>query len=109
MIPFIRPDENEMSLSWSCDQDTENNNQSGDQQEQNTQRQMTSDWLRGVLLPKLVNWSHISNLSTSVTSLQLVPVDKYKEVYSRLKTKYGRDLVEVYACEISAPLCLMST
>lgn len=53
------------------------------------------DWLRTTLLRKLVNWSSEKNLRTSVTSLRLVPVDKYNQQYNILKEKYGRKFVEV--------------
>ncbi|XP_005109715.1 probable tRNA (uracil-O(2)-)-methyltransferase [Aplysia californica] len=76
---------NEIVLSWA-------RNHEG--QDDNVQRQMTLQWLRTTLLEKLVNWSHINDISTSATSLQLVAVDKYKDVYMRLKNTYGRELVK---------------
>jgi hypothetical protein len=75
---------NVIKLSWLCD------HTDSDQ----PRRQITSKWLRSTLLEKLVNWSEVSNISTSITSLQLVAVDKYKDTYTRLKNKYGRDLVK---------------
>lgn len=73
-----------VGLSWTCDHS----------EAEMPRRQITSKWLRTALLEKLVNWSEINQISTSVTSLQLVPVDRYKDTYTRLKNTYGRDLVK---------------
>ncbi|XP_062589805.1 probable tRNA (uracil-O(2)-)-methyltransferase [Saccostrea cucullata] len=54
------------------------------------------DWLRTTLLTKLVNWSSEKNLRTSVTSLRLVPVDRYNQLYNSLKDKYGRKFVKIW-------------
>ncbi|CAG5118913.1 unnamed protein product, partial [Candidula unifasciata] len=75
---------NEIKLAWSCDH-TEVNL---------VRRQITSKWLKTILLDKLVSWSQIHGISTAVTSLQLVPVDEYKNTYLRLKNTYGRELVK---------------
>ncbi|CAL1542770.1 unnamed protein product [Lymnaea stagnalis] len=75
---------NEMVLSWSCDHS----------ETEETRRQLSSQWLHTVLLEKLVIWSHINDISTSATSLTLVPIDKYKDTYVRLKNSYGRELVK---------------
>lgn len=53
------------------------------------------DWLKTTLLRKLVNWSSEKNLRTSVTSLRLVPVDRYNQLYNHLKEKYGKKFVAV--------------
>ncbi|KAH9488533.1 tRNA methyltransferase 44 [Bulinus truncatus] len=75
---------NEIVLSWSCDHS----------ESEDARRQLTSTWLQSVLLDKLVLWSHINDISTSVTSLKLVSIDTYKDTYIRLKNTYGRDLVK---------------
>lgn len=54
------------------------------------------DWLRTNLLRKLVNWSSEKKLRTSITSLRLVPVDRYNQLYNTLKEKYGRKFVEIW-------------
>nr|XP_022343515.1 probable tRNA (uracil-O(2)-)-methyltransferase [Crassostrea virginica] len=54
------------------------------------------EWLQTTLLRKLVNWSSEKKLRTSVTSLRLVPVDRYNELYNTLKDKYGRKFVEIW-------------
>lgn len=59
------------------------------------------EWLQTTLLRKLVNWSSEKKLRTSVTSLRLVPVDRYNELYSTLKDKYGRKFVEVHVLILS--------
>ena len=83
-----KPEVNEICVRWSCECDLDTT--------ETVRRQASSQWLRTVLLDKLVNWSQVNNeLSTEVTSLQLVEVDKYKEEYIRLKNLYGRSLVEV--------------
>jgi tRNASer (uridine44-2'-O)-methyltransferase len=51
-------------------------------------------WLVDTLLTKLANWSKESELNTEVTSLVLVSVKTYSEVYLRLKEKYGQQLVK---------------
>ncbi|GFO46480.1 catenin (cadherin-associated protein), alpha 3 [Plakobranchus ocellatus] len=76
---------NEIILSWSC---------SHMQLSASPRSQLSHQWLRSVLLGKLVSWSEVNDISTSATSLQLVPVDKYKEIYVRLKNAYGKDLVK---------------
>ncbi|GFS23287.1 tRNA (uracil-O(2)-)-methyltransferase [Elysia marginata] len=74
---------NEVTIAWS------------DETKSDTSRcQLRSQWLRSVLLDKLVSWSQVNDISTSATSLMLVAVDKYKDTYVRLKNTYGRDLVE---------------
>jgi tRNASer (uridine44-2'-O)-methyltransferase len=52
-------------------------------------------WLSNVLLPKLVKWSEEDDLHTGVTSIRLVPLERYNQVYQEMKEKYGRKLVEV--------------
>ena len=59
------------------------------------------EWLQTTLLRKLVNWSSEKMLRTSVTSLRLVPVDRYNELYNTLKDKYGRKFVEVHVLILS--------
>ena len=59
------------------------------------------EWLQTTLLRKLVNWSSEKKLRTSVTSLRLVPVDRYNELYNTLKDKYGRKFVEVHVLMLS--------
>ncbi|KAI0223575.1 hypothetical protein LSAT2_025254, partial [Lamellibrachia satsuma] len=52
------------------------------------------DWLRTTLLPRLARWSEEPKLNTAVTSLLLVPIDKYNERYQDMKARYGKHLVE---------------
>ena len=37
----------------------------------------------------------MKNLTTKVRSLRLISLDRYSQVYSMLKDKYGTDLVKV--------------
>lgn len=55
----------------------------------------THDWLANVLLTKLARWSAEDKLNTEITSLRLIPADKYNQEYQRLKAKYGPYLVSV--------------
>ncbi|KAL8614000.1 hypothetical protein ACOMHN_023235 [Nucella lapillus] len=54
----------------------------------------TLPWLRDTLAPKMQRWTEQSNLSTAIKSLRLVGVDRYSQMYSRLKEKYGAELVK---------------
>ena len=56
---------------------------------------VTSDWLKEVLIPKLVNWCQVENLTTETKSLKLVSVDAYALKYQYLKEKHGPRLIEV--------------
>ncbi|XP_064612826.1 probable tRNA (uracil-O(2)-)-methyltransferase [Liolophura sinensis] len=60
------------------------------------QSHVTTEWLRDVLLVKLCRWAELENLRTEVTSLKLVPVDKYALKYQHLKQKYGTELVKIW-------------
>ena len=53
------------------------------------------EWLRSTLLPRLARWCEEPKLNIAVTSLRLVPVDKYNDRYQDMKARYGRRLVEV--------------
>ena len=53
------------------------------------------EWLRTTLLPKLAQWGEEPKLNTAVTSLKLVPIDKYNDKYQDMKVRYGRHLVQV--------------
>lgn len=76
---------NEITIAaWGCESS----------ETESTRCQMRPQWLRSVLLEKLVSWSQVNDITTSATSLTLVAVDKYKDTYVRLKNTYGRDLVK---------------
>ena len=53
------------------------------------------EWLCSTLLPRLARWCEEPKLNVAVTSLRLVPVDKYNDRYQDMKARYGRRLVEV--------------
>ena len=56
---------------------------------------VTSDWLTDQLLVKVARWSFLDDLNTAVTSLKLVPLDRYNQRYNEMKNKYGPHLVQV--------------
>jgi len=56
----------------------------------------STTWLINVLLAKLARWSDQTHLNTEVTSLRLVGVERYGQVYNDLKNKYGKHFVEVF-------------
>ncbi|KAK7087366.1 hypothetical protein V1264_021429 [Littorina saxatilis] len=51
-------------------------------------------WLLDSLAPKVRQWTEMTDLTTSVTSLRLVSIDSYNQLYCTLKEKYGADLVK---------------
>lgn len=57
----------------------------------------TAEWLKMVLLPKIVQWSQENpvHASTRLRSVSLVPLDRYSKLYYKLKEKYGPPLVRV--------------
>ena len=57
--------------------------------------QASPQWLNNTLTPKIRHWTEIGNLTTTIKSLRLVSLDRYSQVYSMLKDKYGADLVKV--------------
>ena len=71
----------------------------------------TREWLRGVLLPKIVQWSEEeSSQKQSVPpgkhrvgksrkrGESLIPLGRYSQLYAELKEKYGPTLVKVCVC-----------
>ena len=72
----------------------------------------TCDWLRMVLLPKIVQWSEESSqqkqlqVGTATAGDQcrgrrgrgesLIPLGRYSQLYAELKEKYGPTLVQVH-------------
>lgn len=56
------------------------------------------DWLRTNLLRKLVNWSSEKKLRTSITSLRLVPVDRFGQRKQILKNLYMKMLQLLPTC-----------
>lgn len=58
---------------------------------------LTQQWLQNTLTPKLVCWTDEKQLNTTITSLRLVGIDHYSQLYATLKDKYGPDLVKVIA------------
>ncbi len=86
----------EICLFWQCDH----------AEKEVPRRQITSRWLSLVLLDKLVDWSQVNEICISVQSLQLTPVDKYKEKYVYLKNKYGRDLVKNWTEKTDPKKCV---
>jgi len=57
----------------------------------------TVDWLKAVLLPKVVQWAeeNASHVITTPRNNPLVPLDRYCKLYYQLKEKYGPLLVKV--------------
>lgn len=57
----------------------------------------TADWLKMVLLPKIVQWSQENAVHAPVhpRNVSLVPLDRYSKLYYELKEKYGPPLVRV--------------
>lgn len=56
-------------------------------------------WLSDILLSKLARWSEEKTLNTEVTSLRLVNIERYSQVYNELKLKYGKYFVQVqFSC-----------
>ncbi|XP_064618763.1 probable tRNA (uracil-O(2)-)-methyltransferase isoform X2 [Lineus longissimus] len=53
-------------------------------------------WLSDVLLPKLVKWSEEDNLHLGSSSIALVSLERYNQVYQEMKEKYGKRLVEIW-------------
>lgn len=61
-------------------------------------------WLKKYLLPQLNKWALAQNIKDSSESCEtglplkshaLISTEKYAEVYQKLKTKYGRQMVKV--------------
>ena len=59
----------------------------------------TLPWLQYVLLRKIASWSGASKLNTAVTSLRLIQVERYNQLYQELKKKYGIPMVKVHLLE----------
>ena len=57
----------------------------------------TADWLKMVLLPKIVQWSQENAVHAPAhpRNVPLVPLDRYSKLYYELKEKYGPPLVRV--------------
>ena len=57
----------------------------------------TADWLKMVLLPKILQWSQENpvHAPTHPKKVSLVPLDRYSKLYYKLKEKYGPPLVRV--------------
>jgi tRNASer (uridine44-2'-O)-methyltransferase len=58
----------------------------------------SEEWLKDVLLPKIVKWSLEAAASSSTSHNRpkngLIPLDRFATTYSRMKDKYGRELVQ---------------
>ncbi|XP_013383420.1 probable tRNA (uracil-O(2)-)-methyltransferase [Lingula anatina] len=55
----------------------------------------SEQWLCDVILHKMAKWMEEPPLrKPNISSLQLLPIDAYNDLYQHLKEKYGRELVE---------------
>lgn len=61
-----------------------------------------AEWLAGVLLPKLLQWSRGPLDSGRLQSL--VPLDRYSHLYQHLKEKHGQALVKVRCVQVAVSL-----
>ncbi|XP_055857195.1 probable tRNA (uracil-O(2)-)-methyltransferase [Episyrphus balteatus] len=54
-------------------------------------------WVDFVLKPKLLKWSNSEERKENAfDSLHLIDVEKYNELYKQLKTKYSKDLIDIW-------------
>lgn len=56
------------------------------------------EWLGGVLLPKILQWSQEAASVGAVTltmKQSLIPLDKYSSLYLEMKGRYGQPLIKV--------------
>ncbi|XP_055904055.1 probable tRNA (uracil-O(2)-)-methyltransferase [Eupeodes corollae] len=54
-------------------------------------------WVDFVLKPKLLKWSNSEERKENAfDSLHLVDVEKYNKLYKQLKTKYSKDLIDIW-------------
>ena len=60
-----------------------------------TNLSVTADYLQTTVLPKLVQWSACKDINTDQSSLRLVDLRRYNELYQEIKTKHGLNLVQV--------------
>jgi hypothetical protein len=66
------------------------------------------DWIKGQLFPKIIKWAETADIEGEsnrlvTTSLNLVNMVKYNELYQHLKKKYGLQMIQVkqiHICEI---------
>lgn len=56
------------------------------------------EWIKKQLFPRLIKWMNDNEMKNSFIngSLNLVSVDKYAELYSQLKEKYGVEIVKIW-------------
>lgn len=71
-------------------------------------RLVLSDWIKFILLPKLVKWAKEADTNrfckeNAVNSLKLISADSYNELYLHWRDKYGKRLIEKWT-ESTDPL-----
>lgn len=56
------------------------------------------EWIKTHLFPRLIKWIDNSEMQNNFVSgsLNLVPTDKYAELYGQLKQKYGAEIVKIW-------------
>ena len=56
------------------------------------------EWIKTELFPRLIKWVDNSEMKNNFVngSLNLVPMDKYAELYGQLKQKYGAEIVKIW-------------
>lgn len=59
---------------------------------------ISCNWLRSKFLPRLIKWMVNENdkIGPKINSLSLVSAERYTSLYSRLKEKYGTEMVKVW-------------
>lgn len=59
------------------------------------------DWIKGQLFPKIIKWAETADIEGEsnrlvTTSLNLVNMVKYNELYQHLKKKYGLQMIQIW-------------
>ncbi|XP_054708829.1 probable tRNA (uracil-O(2)-)-methyltransferase [Uloborus diversus] len=57
---------------------------------------LSEEWLKSLVLPKILRWSCDYNKSNTVASLKLICSKSYAEKYFYLKSKYGKYFIEIW-------------
>ncbi|KRT85599.1 hypothetical protein AMK59_2716 [Oryctes borbonicus] len=55
-----------------------------------------AEWLVGKVFPKIINWTLNEPDQKSQLSLSLIPLERYCELYQKLKAKYGKAMTEIW-------------
>lgn len=57
--------------------------------------EMSEEWLKTCVLPKIIKWSNSACSATVVPSLSLISAKSYSIKYNYLKEKYAKKFIEV--------------